>query len=76
VTDCSIERYRFVNHIGGHADGIVIRDGSMMIEIKSIGIQSVRFEAFLYEAYEREQMTSTSCGGGSSGPSPVTCGRA
>jgi hypothetical protein len=42
--------------VAGHADGAV---NDMLIEIKSIGVQSVRFEApQLYDMYVEEQLTN------------------
>lgn len=45
--------------IAGHSDGIVFIDGKyMMIEIKTIGISTLRFESYsLFERYQNEQLT-------------------
>lgn len=45
--------------IAGHSDGVVIdSDGNRMIEIKTVGIATLRFEAFqLFNKYQEEQLT-------------------
>lgn len=45
--------------IAGHSDGVVIdADTNRMIEIKTIGISTLRFEAFtLFNRYQTEQLT-------------------
>ena len=45
--------------ISGHSDGVVLLDDTYrMIEIKTVGISTLRFEAFgLFEKYQDEQLT-------------------
>lgn len=45
--------------ISGHSDGVVCdADGDRMIEIKTVGISTLRFEAFaLFNRYQTEQLT-------------------
>lgn len=45
-------------NIAGHCDGIVIGEVNRMIEIKTVGISTLRFENFkLFDRYQREQLT-------------------
>lgn len=45
-------------HIAGHCDGIVIGEVNRMIEIKTIGISTLRFEDYkLWNRYQAEQLT-------------------
>ena len=64
---CNKERLRYIEVpldtplITGHSDGIVLLDDPLerlLLEIKSIGINSLRYEAYsLFEKAEQEQMT-------------------